>query len=329
MSHARLNTPDIISGVEQELDNLEASVCVPMSTKNGLLGMLVLGAKKDKDYSQEDFEILETLANSSALAIQNLKLLESLRETKELESFYKVSSFVMHDLRNTISSLSMLSDNAQTHMADPEFQESMLKTLSASLDRMRGLLSKLSVGENHLNVAHGKLDVNDLIRKTLAELTPKYNIELEQDLVDLPIIVTDSTQLKKVIANLVLNGIEAMQDGGRLTIRTTHGDETAVPETLMSQWDDQDFITISVTDTGCGMTEEFINSKLFRPFQTTKDKGLGIGLYHCKEIIHSLGGRISVESTPGAGTTFYVVLSAESPRQNTTQEQLFENGFAV
>jgi signal transduction histidine kinase len=107
--------------------------------------------------------------------------------------------------------------------------------------------------------------------------------------------LADPVRVEEVLENLVLNALEAMTDkGGTLTIEAGH---TADGNP-----------TFSVSDTGPGMSRQFIQTRLFRPFATTKKTGIGLGLYTCREVIRASGGSIEVDSVEAAGTTFRVVL---------------------
>ena len=103
----------------------------------------------------------------------------------------------------------------------------------------------------------------------------------------------DPAQIQKVLTNLVLNAREALGPGGIIRVETSQG----------NGW-----VVLSVSDNGCGMSADFIQRSLFRPFQTTKKKGIGIGMFHSKMIVEAHRGRIEVESEPGKGTAFRILL---------------------
>jgi hypothetical protein len=106
-------------------------------------------------------------------------------------------------------------------------------------------------------------------------------------------VLLDKEQITKVVTNLVLNASEAISQAGEIRIETSQNNGWAV---------------LLVADNGCGMTPEFMSRALFRPFQTTKKKGLGIGMFQSKMIVEAHGGRIEVESEVQKGTTFRVLL---------------------
>ncbi len=112
---------------------------------------------------------------------------------------------------------------------------------------------------------------------------------------NLPSVLVDGEQMEKVLGNLLLNAFEALEDGGLIKIKTEANEEKVI---------------LSVSDNGHGMSPEFVERSLFKPFRSTKKKGLGIGLYQCKTIIEAYGGKIEVESEEGKGTTFRMLLPA-------------------
>lgn len=336
----RLGKPVIISGqnaealplsfddVRSEFEKMNAAICVPLNAKTKLIGLLLLGEKKRNRYTQEDIELLETVSNHSALAIQNLQLQEHIRQTTELESFYKFASFVIHDLRNTVSVLSMLADNAKIHLDDPEFRNNLKETLAGAVTQMKGMLSKVSMVSSSLSLSKVRLNVVELIEDVLQEVESVQKIEVVREYGSWVEIVADAHQLRKVIQNLILNAIEAMPSGGSLTIQVTHGGSEDLPARISTDWKVNSFLAISISDTGCGMSKEFIQKQLFKPFQTTKKKGLGIGLYHCREIIESHEGRIWAESEPNEGTCFIVALPEAAGEKSANTRTRMSNGHS-
>jgi signal transduction histidine kinase len=123
-----------------------------------------------------------------------------------------------------------------------------------------------------------------------------------KNLSPLPKLLLDQEQIVKVVTNLVLNATEAVSGDGEVRIATSQNNGWAV---------------LAVTDNGCGMSAEFVDRALFRPFQTTKENGLGIGMFQSKMIVEAHGGRIAVESEPGKGTAFQVFLPV--PKTVTSQ----------
>src|SRR6185369_2686714 len=136
-------------------------------------------------------------------------------------------------------------------------------------------------------------DLNAFVSSTLSEFKGSLKAELKQNLQDVPRVMMDREQIHKVLTNLVMNASEAVNGDGVIRVTTIHEGRS---------------VGFAVRDNGCGMTEEFIEKSLFRPFQTTKKKGLGIGLFHSKLIVEAHRGMLEVTSVVGSGTEFRVLL---------------------
>jgi signal transduction histidine kinase len=146
-----------------------------------------------------------------------------------------------------------------------------------------------------MKIQPGEADLNEMVTRAIADSGKTGDPALVVDLRPMSKVAFDREQMLKVVTNLVLNASEAIAEGGQVRIATDQRAGWAV---------------ISVTDNGCGMSPEFISRSLFRPFQTTKKNGLGIGMFQSKTIVEAHGGRITVTSEPGKGTTFEVFLPA-------------------
>ena len=323
-----LKQADQIGLTSEELETLKklrAAVCVPMIAHTKFIGLLAIGDKDKKEpYSKEDFDLLETLANQSSVAILNARLNEDLMVSREMASFHKLSSFVLHDLKNSVSMLSMVIKNTETNWDNQEFQKDMLIAISNAVTKIKSLISRISTLPEKLEPRRQMVQINDIIKTVIKEAKIEQfdHIELKDDFQKLPLIAVDAEKIQKVIENLVINAIEALPKGGRLQIVTRlvkhHPDVDSGNGTLKSE---NSFAEIEISDTGVGMSEEFIQTRLFKPFQTTKKKGLGIGLYHCKEIITAHGGTIKVRSQLNEGTNFRIVIPIVNG-SGSTQDRL-------
>ena len=230
-------------------------------------------------------------------------------ESRQFESFIRLSAMLTHDLKNAIEGLSLTVANMERHYDNPQFRTDAMKGLTSATDKLKALVARLARPLTSLSGEHKrptKTDLVPIIQRVLAMTAEpqrsKHSIvtRLPQNLYAL----ADSARVEEVLDNLVLNALEAMTDkGGTLTIEAGHT-EDGLP-------------TFSVGDTGRGMSRSFIETRLFRPFSTTKKTGIGLGLYTCREVIHASGGSIKVDSVEGAGTTFRVVLpSIPNDRRN-------------
>jgi len=221
-------------------------------------------------------------------------------ETRQFESFMRLSAMLTHDLKNAIEGLSLTVANMERHFDNPQFRADALKGLTSATNKLRALVARLSRPLTSLSGEHKRptnVDLVPLIQRVLAA-TAEPQRSKHSIVTRLPpnlYALADAARVEEVLENLVLNALEAMTEkGGTLTIEAGQT-ENGAP-------------MFAVSDTGRGMSRQFIDTRLFRPFATTKRTGIGLGLYTCREVIKASGGSIDVESVEGAGTTFRVVL---------------------
>jgi putative PEP-CTERM system histidine kinase len=273
-------------------------VCVPMLASGELLGILVLGDRVGGvPFSIQDFDLLRSASDQAAANLLNIQLSHRLSQAKQLEAFQAMSAFFVHDLKNTASTLSLMLQNLPVHYQDPKFREDALRGVSKTVDHINDLISRLTVLRHDLEVRAADCDLNQLITDILKGQDSSSGLELVKEFQPIPRIRIDPSQIQKVVTNLLLNAREALNRDGKIRISTQQRDAWAV---------------LTVADNGCGMSPEFISRSLFRPFSTTKKKGMGIGMFHCKMIVEAHHGRIEVESELGKGTAFHVLLPLQS-----------------
>jgi putative PEP-CTERM system histidine kinase len=267
---------------------------MPLIANKRVLGALTLS---DRPYMQglsyQDQDLLKTIADQAANALLNRKLSEELIQAKELEAFQTMSAFFVHDLKNLAGGLSLMSRNLLGHLDNPEFRRDALKTLSQSVDKISDLCARLSRSAVESDYRRVATDLNNLAETTLKSLEASLKAAPVKRFHPLPGLYLDPDQVQKVLVNLLLNANEAVGSDGAIEVTTEHSNGA---------------VYLSVTDNGSGMSRDFIALRLFRPFQTSKKYGLGIGLFQCKQIIEAHGGRIEVESEEGKGSTFRVVI---------------------
>jgi putative PEP-CTERM system histidine kinase len=270
-----------------------------------LLGFIVLGpSRRSADYDAGDLQFLTTLADQVAASIVATRMAEPAATPRALETLDRVSAAAIHDIKNSVSALSLLSRNAAANFSDPEFQRDAMATLSRTVERMRRLLFTLSSREPATPQAEA-IDLHELIVEATTPLMANPRIRLVRRLGPVPGMYGNREALLRVIENLATNAAEAIADRGTVTV------------TLAQE---QGHVVISVADTGCGITEEFRNRHLFSPFSTTKKDGWGIGLYQAKQAVESQHGEILVESTVGRGTTFSVRLPLQADLEHSSLE---------
>jgi len=274
-----------------------AWLVVSLMLHERLLGFVVLAKSKSNialDWEVND--LLKTAGMQAASYLAQLEAATALLVARQFESFNRMSAFVVHDLKNLIAQLSLLLSNAGKHRDNPEFQDDMVQTIANAVDKMTRLLSQLRGGYSLEPPAPVK--VHDVVRQAVAArcgLKPAPRFESSAGSLS---VIAHSARLERVIGHLIQNAVEATPSDGQVTVQLSRQSDLAV---------------IEISDTGCGMSEQFMRSRLYKPFESTKLTGMGIGTYETQQYVRELGGRIDVQTRESQGTTFRVMLPLELP----------------
>ncbi len=277
-------------------EKTNASLCVPMMMGDRFVGLITIGPEfTGGEFIEDDFDLVRSIAAQASNALLNAYLSGQLVAAKEQETFQRLSSFIVHDLKNFVSMFSLIVQNASDNFDKPEFQRDALNTISNTVAKMKRLMGQLSAVPKTLDFSMQELDLNKLVAETIDHINGNglKGLNFTSQFEPIPHIKGDISQLKKVFTNLIVNALEAVSNTGEIIVNTYCDDSWAV---------------FSIFDNGLGMDKEFKERYLFKPFHTTKKKGLGIGLFQCKTIIEAHKGRIEVESEKGKGCTFRVKL---------------------
>jgi len=276
------------------LDLPERWLVVPLMHQTQLLGFAVLTHARTKD--KVDWEIRDLLRTAGRQVAGYLALLDvnmALASARQFEAFNRLSAFVVHDLKNIVAQLSLISKNADQHRDNPLFIEDALSTISHATQKMNRLLAQLRIQHSATqNIA--RLTLSDILAKVVKNRSVAKPLPLIKQNDPSIQILADKDRLAAILEHLVQNAQEATGDDGFVHL---------------SLYYDENQAKVAIEDNGCGMSEDFINNSLFKPFQTTKgNAGMGIGVYEASEFAKALGGRIEVSSRVGEGTTFLVSL---------------------
>jgi putative PEP-CTERM system histidine kinase len=266
-------------------------VC-PLILHGKLFGFVVLAQARSKiKLNWEVLDLLKIAGSQAASYLAQQESANALMVARQFESFNRMSTFMVHDLKNLVAQLSLLLSNAEKHKNNPEFQQDMLDTIDHSVQKMKVLLQKLSRGESLDD--RGTIALEQLLLRAVESKSP-YQPKPVLEILDKNIRVNANRErLERVIGHIIQNAIEATPKDGEVRVRLTRQDHLAIVE---------------IMDTGVGMSEEFILDKLFSPFVSTKVAGMGIGVFETKEYVHELGGTFEVASKPSHGTTFKLAL---------------------
>lgn len=271
----------------------EVRYVVPLVLHDRLIGWVLLSnSRANLQLNWEVNDLLKTAGRQAAGYLAQLEAAEALLVARQFESFNRMSAFVIHDLKNVVAQLSLLLANAARHKNNPAFQEDMLETIGHAIDKMNRLLMQLRKGAQPIDSPEG-VALDAIVKMVLeSKVLAMPKPELSESVSGL-MILADADRLERVVGHLVQNAIDACAPQGKVDVS-------------LSQCGG--FAEICVADTGSGMSEQFIRERLFRPFESTKNMGMGIGTYESREYVRQLGGEIAVDSHEGVGTRFIVKL---------------------
>lgn len=296
------------------IQKLDISTTFPIMHDNTLLGILAFKYSRTTKFDEEDIELITVFTESIGTLFNTNNIAKERIEQKQFESFNHIASFIIHDIKNQVSTLSLLTKNAKSNLNNPEFQNSLLRSLNSTVYNLQKLLDKFVAPPKEETLLLQPENVNTLLQRILSDarlesLDTLSVITQLQATVSIPI---DAKMFTYVLMNLITNALEAMDNTGTLTFSTRNindlsGDiiaEMGVSEHFLQNKKN----LISISDTGTGMGQDFIDTKLFHPFTSTKDKGIGIGLYQSKTLLEKMNGKILCKSKVNTGTTFYILL---------------------
>jgi putative PEP-CTERM system histidine kinase len=284
-----------------------------MMSGGEVLGLILLGDRVGGvSFSWQDFDLLKCVADQVAAGLHNAQLSQRLLQAREMEAFQTMSSFFVHDLKNTTSTLNLMLKNLPVHFDNPDFRADALRGIAKTVTNINRLIGRLSQLRHEFQIKPVDSDLNDVVVKALAVWEESAGVTLIKNLGTLPKIPLDQEQMLKVVTNLVLNAREAVVPAGDAGAAGSPGNPQG--EVRIETTAGNGSVTLTVSDNGCGMAPEFISRSLFRPFQTTKKSGLGIGLFQSKMIVEAHHGSVQVESQPARGTTFRIILPLPKTR---------------
>ena len=268
-----------------------AWLVVPLMSGVELIGFTVLAAPRAAiDVNWEVRDLLKTASRQAASYLGQIRATEALLEARKFDAFNRMSAFVVHDLKNLVAQLSLMLRNAERHHDNPEFQSDMLSKVAHVVGRMNGLMLQLRTGATPIEKRR-LVDLDGAVRRVCAAKTGTRT-PIAVDAAPLQAFGHED-RLEHVIGHLVQNALDATSAGGEVRVRVARDGPNALVE---------------VSDTGPGMTPEFVRERLFKPFETTKPSGMGIGVYESAQYVKSVGGEIRIDSVPGRGTAVKVLL---------------------
>ena len=275
------------------VEQRDAWLVIPLPNGTDTIGFVVLTKPRTPiDINWEVLDLLKTASRQAASYLAQHRANEALLEAEKFDAFNRMSAFVVHDLKNLVAQLALLLKNAERHRDNPEFQKDMQETIEHVVTRMNGLMLQLS--SNAAPAANPRpVELGQMIDRVVT-VKRQYSTPIDVESGPALRALAHEERLERVIGHVVQNAIDATADtSGRVVVRWYAEDQFAVVE---------------VVDSGIGMTAEFLRGRLFRPFQTTKPHGMGVGMNESFQYVSGIGGQIAVESSPNSGTRFRIML---------------------
>lgn len=265
---------------------------VPLLHYERLIGAIVLARpaiRRKLDW--EDFDLLRVLGRQLASYLAEQSSQDALSETQRFDEFNRRIAFVMHDIKNLASQLSLLAKNADKHAENPEFRADMLLTLRNSTDKLQGLLTRLGRYGSLGGKEPQRFVLGDLLDAVAGQFAGRHKVKVIKNSACL--VTADTDALEQALVHLVQNAVDAT---------------TGNAPVLLELRQDADSAIVEIRDSGSGMSPEFIRTRLFKPFHSSKPGGFGIGAYESRELVRAMGGRLDLESREGLGTRFVLSL---------------------
>ena len=270
---------------------------VPLVHGGRLIGLVLLAAPEfRRALDWEDFDLLKTAGRQAASSLAEAHGQQALAQAHRFDEFNRRFAFILHDIKNLVSQLSLVARNAERHADNPEFRADMIATLRGSVGKMTDLLARLSPSSDQRSAQVEPILLRPLVAALVASRRASHDITLTGNGDHL--VMADPLLLEQAIGHLLQNAVDASQASQPIIVRMG-GDGSDV--------------TIAIVDHGPGMDSDFVRTRLFQPFASTKDGGFGVGAFEARSLVAAMGGRLTVDSRPGKGSRFTIHLPERRP----------------
>ena len=278
---------------------------VPLVHNDRLVGLVLLAApgyRRPLDW--EDFDLLKTAGRQAASSLAEAHGQQALSQAQRFDEFNRRFAFILHDVKNLVSQLSLVARNAERHADNPEFRADMIATLQGSVGKMNDLLARLAPQAGSRPMKPEPQPLKPILEAAILASDRGRDVRLRGN--QGVWAVADAEGLEQAISHLLRNALDASDGNQPVMIDAlADGIETA----------------ISVIDQGKGMTPDFVRDQLFQPFASTKDGGFGVGAFEARTLVAAMGGRLTVQSRPGKGSRFTIHLPAPEPVQEPKRKR--------
>ncbi|WP_277970639.1 XrtA/PEP-CTERM system histidine kinase PrsK [Sphingomonas echinoides] len=276
----------------------DAWVAVPLIWLSTMIGVVILAKPRlARALDWEDFDLLKVIGQQAAVHLSDAHKQLELEEARRFEEFNRRFAYIIHDIKNVVSQLSLLASNAQQHGSNPKFQAEMSRSLTSAVQKMNVLLARLSPDRVLQSATPESIDIDRLIDTVVTGRVDQRSLSI--GLRSGAQARGDLEKLKLALDHLVQNAIEASPADQPVVVSATAENRQCL---------------ITVADKGIGMSADFIRKGLFKPFVSTKGGGFGIGAAEAKALVTGMGGSLRVTSTEGHGSVFTIELPLSDVR---------------
>jgi putative PEP-CTERM system histidine kinase len=259
----------------------------PLNHYGRMIGAILLARPAiDRRLDWEDFDMLRAAGRQAATYISEAQGQRALDDAQRFDEFNRRFAFIVHDVKNLVSQLSLLARNAERHADNPDFRADMVLTLKDSVGKMNDMLARLSQHNKGRAEEPRPLALRDLVDQVARSRARQHPIVVNGDA---PLALADPARVEQILTHLLQNAIDASAPSSPVDLRLSAGETD---------------ILVEIVDRGTGMTAEYVRRELFKPFSSSKAGGFGIGAFEARALAEAMGGRIEVESRPGAGSRF-------------------------
>lgn len=279
-------------------ERADAWVLVPLVHFGNLAGAILLARPPiDRRPDWEDLDLLRIAGRQVASYLAEAHAQQALSDAARFDEFNRRFAFILHDIKNLVSQISLVARNAERHAENPEFRADMIATLNDSAGRMNDLLARLSQIHTARADTIGPVEILPLMARVAARFAGQHPVHMSG--AEGLCAQADMARVEQLLVHLVQNAIEASPAG-----------EAVLVAVSAARCGVADGVAIDIVDQGCGMTPAFVRDQLFKPFVSSKKGGFGLGAFEARQLAEAMGGTVDVSSRVGEGTRFRVTLMA-------------------
>lgn len=260
---------------------------VPLIHYGRIVGAIHLARPPaDRRLDWEDFEMLRAAGQQAATYISEAQGQQALGDARRFDEFNRRFAFIIHDVKNLVSQLSLLARNAERHADNPAFRADMVLTLKESVGKLNDMLARLSQHNKPRAEEPRAVPVRAILDDIAKSRVRQHPVQVSGDA---GCVLGDRSRIEQIVIHLVQNAIDASISGEPVELRLSEDGDAAVVE---------------VVDRGTGMSADYVRRELFKPFSSIKPGGFGLGAFEARSLAEAMGGSIAVESRPGVGSRF-------------------------